>query len=74
MKRVAAGDGLELPPGVYAAFTTRLGGVSTAPWDSFNVATHVGDDPAHVAANRARLPELLELAGPRSGSTRFMVP
>jgi YfiH family protein len=51
----------ELPPGVFAACTTRLGGVSTAPWDSFNVATHVGDDLSHVAANRARLRELLKL-------------
>jgi YfiH family protein len=51
----------DLPRGVRAAFTTRLGGVSMAPWDSFNVATHVGDDPDHVAANRARLRELLEL-------------
>jgi YfiH family protein len=50
-----------LPQGVRAAFTTRLGGVSRAPWDSFNLATHVGDDPAHVAANRARLRALLDL-------------
>ena len=50
-----------LPPGVHAAFTTRLGGVSAAPWDSFNLATHVGDEPAHVAANRARLATLLAL-------------
>jgi polyphenol oxidase len=49
----------ELPRGVRAAFTTRLGGVSAAPWDSFNVATHVGDDPANVAANRARLRQLV---------------
>lgn len=54
--------GWELPPGVRAAFTTRLGGVSVSPWDSFNVATHVGDAPEHVAANRARLRELLQLA------------
>jgi YfiH family protein len=51
----------DLPPGVRAAFTTRLGGVSAAPWDSFNLATHVGDVPEHVAANRARLRELLGL-------------
>lgn len=51
----------ELPRGVFAACTTRLGGVSKAPWDSFNLATHVGDDHAHVAANRARLRELLAL-------------
>ncbi len=49
--------------GVRAAFTTRLGGVSAAPWDSFNVATHVGDDPAHVAANRARLKRAARAAG-----------
>jgi YfiH family protein len=52
----------QLPRGVRAAFTTRLGGVSVAPWDSFNVATHVGDDAVHVAANRARLRELLGLS------------
>jgi len=50
-----------LPPGVRAAFTTRLGGVSRAPWDSFNLGAHVGDAPEHVAANRARLRELLAL-------------
>ena len=50
-----------LPPGVRAAFTTRLGGVSAAPWDSLNLATHVVDDPTHVAANRARLRTLLDL-------------
>jgi polyphenol oxidase len=49
------------PAGVRAAFTTRLGGVSAAPWDSFNLATHVGDDPSHVAVNRARLRDLLGL-------------
>jgi YfiH family protein len=51
----------ELPRGVFAACTTRLGGVSKEPWDSFNLATHVGDDLAHVAANRARLRGLLKL-------------
>jgi polyphenol oxidase len=51
----------ELPRGVRAAFTTRLGGVSAAPWDSFNVATHVGDVAEHVATNRAKLRELLSL-------------
>jgi YfiH family protein len=50
-----------LPSGVRAAFTTRLGGVSRAPWDTFNLGAHVGDAPAHVAANRARLRELLDL-------------
>jgi YfiH family protein len=50
-----------LPAGVRAAFTTRLGGTSAAPWDSFNVASHVGDEPAAVAANRERLRSLLKL-------------
>ena len=43
------------PPGVHAVFTTRAGGVSSAPWDSLNLGDHVGDVPAHVAANRAQL-------------------
>jgi len=50
-----------LPRGVRAAFTTRLGGVSAAPCDSFNLATHVDDAPPDVAANRAQLRQLLEL-------------
>jgi YfiH family protein len=43
------------PPGVRALATTRCGGVSRAPWDSFNLGAHVGDDPQAVAANRALL-------------------
>jgi purine-nucleoside/S-methyl-5'-thioadenosine phosphorylase / adenosine deaminase len=35
--------------------TTRAGGVSVPPFDTFNLGDHVGDDPAAVAANRARL-------------------
>ncbi|AFM17908.1 uncharacterized protein, YfiH family [Mycolicibacterium chubuense NBB4] len=35
--------------------TTRAGGVSTAPFATFNLGDHVGDDPAAVAANRRRL-------------------
>ena len=35
--------------------TTRGGGVSAPPFDTFNLGDHVGDDPAAVAANRARL-------------------
>ena len=31
-----------LPRGVRAAFTTRMGGVSAAPWDSFNLAIACG--------------------------------
>jgi hypothetical protein len=35
--------------------TTRLGGVSAAPWDSLNVGVHVGDSPAAVLENRIRV-------------------
>ena len=35
--------------------TTRAGGVSAPPFDTFNLGDHVGDDPAAVAANRKRL-------------------
>jgi polyphenol oxidase len=35
--------------------TTRRGGVSAPPYDDFNLAAHVGDDPASVAENRRRL-------------------
>jgi YfiH family protein len=40
------------PLGVHAVCTTRAGGVSGAPYDSLNLGDHVGDDAAHVAANR----------------------
>jgi YfiH family protein len=43
------------PANVRALQTTRTGGVSPAPWASFNLGDHVGDDPARVAANRAEL-------------------
>lgn len=43
------------PARVRALCTTRRGGVSAAPFDTFNLADHVGDDPAHVRENRARL-------------------
>ena len=49
------------PAGVRAAFTTRLGGASAAPWDSLNLGAHVGDAPAAVLANRRRVRELLSL-------------
>lgn len=42
--------------------TTRAGGVSEPPYDSFNLGTHVGDDPAAVKANRKRAATELNLA------------
>lgn len=43
------------PANVRACVTTRAGGVSAEPFDSFNLGDHVGDDPAAVAENRRRL-------------------
>jgi YfiH family protein len=48
------------PPGVHALCTTRTGGVSAAPYDSLNLGDHVGDSPAAVQANRARLQAALQ--------------
>lgn len=45
--------------------TTRAGGVSEAPFDSFNLGDHVGDDPAAVAANRNRLASAIGLGPDR---------
>lgn len=47
------------PARVRSLQTLRGAGCSLAPWDSFNLGDHVGDDPAHVAANRAALREHL---------------
>jgi hypothetical protein len=47
------------PARVKSLMTTRAGGVSQKPWASLNLGDHVGDDPAHVAANRARLRQQL---------------
>lgn len=51
------------PGRVRAAATTRNGGVSRPPFASFNLGAHVGDNPVHVAGNRQRLREALELPG-----------
>ena len=40
---------------VRMVFTSRAGGASAYPYESFNLGGHVGDDPANVAANRERL-------------------
>lgn len=49
------------PANVGACSTLRGGGTSLAPWDAFNLGGHVGDDPAHVAANRQSLVTRAEL-------------
>jgi len=43
------------PASVNALVTLRSPGVSAEPYDSFNLATHVGDKTEAVEANRARL-------------------
>jgi len=43
------------PPGVAACSSTRVGGVSVAPWNSLNLGAHCGDDLAHVEENRNRV-------------------
>jgi YfiH family protein len=45
--------------------TTRAGGVSAPPFDTFNLGDHVGDEPAAVAANRNRLAGAVGLGGDR---------
>lgn len=47
------------PANVKALQTTRLGGVSGAPYDSFNLGLHVGDDPVRVNRNRQSLAQFM---------------
>ena len=47
------------PANVKALQTTRLGGISAAPYDSLNLGLHVGDDPVRVNRNRQMLEPLL---------------
>ncbi|WP_222599285.1 peptidoglycan editing factor PgeF [Aquibacillus kalidii] len=44
---------------VTVGFTTRNGGVSNPPFDSFNLGFHVPDDPTLVLSNRKQLASLL---------------
>ncbi len=49
------------PKNITALTTTRLGGYSKAPYDSNNLAFHVGDNPQDVEKNQQQLIELLNL-------------
>ncbi|MBN3163159.1 purine nucleoside phosphorylase YfiH [Pectobacterium brasiliense] len=51
-----------LPESVKSCSTTRVGGHSGAPYDSLNLGNHVGDEPAHVTANRQALVEMAGLS------------
>ncbi|WP_297851040.1 peptidoglycan editing factor PgeF [uncultured Corynebacterium sp.] len=46
-------------------FTSRAGGVSASPYESFNLGGHVGDDEQAVAANRQRLADIAGLDAER---------
>lgn len=46
---------------VVACYTTRLGGASKTPYDSFNLALHVGDSCDDVLQNRQTLKDLIHI-------------
>lgn len=46
-------------PHIKAYTTLRTGGLSHVPYDTFNIAAHVGDDEIRVQANRALLKSTL---------------
>ena len=48
-------------PGARAAFTTRVGGMSSGPFDSLNLGLLTDDDSATVHANRAEMCEAIEV-------------
>ena len=54
----------QLPSGIQAICSTRLGGVSLPPYDSLNLGDHVQDDPQHVSQNRNLLKHQLQGARP----------
>lgn len=49
-----------LPASVQAGWTTRRSGVSSAPFEGFNVGYHVGDAPSAVDLNRNLLRQQLQ--------------
>ena len=53
------------PAAVVHAVSTRHGGVSVPPYDSMNLALHVGDDASDVVENRRRFLGLLGLDSDR---------
>jgi len=56
------------PANVRAVCTTRLGGVSGAPYGKLNLGSHVGDDPGDVHANRQRLASWLSTSSEARGA------
>lgn len=58
-----------LPDGFSVAFTERGGGASRRPYESLNLAGHVGDAPALVDDNRSRVLDALGLGEARGRLT-----
>ena len=54
----------DVPSTVRAVSTTRMGGVGDAPWNTFNLGSHVGDNLDVVKKNRGRLVEIAQLPAP----------
>ena len=53
-----------VPDKVFACVTTKLGGVSRAPFESLNLGLHVGDDAECVRKNREQLSQILPFDSP----------
>ncbi|OOF43225.1 multi-copper polyphenol oxidoreductase [Rodentibacter rarus] len=51
----------QVPTNIHAFTTTRTGGVSQAPFESFNLGDHVGDEKSAVKINRTLLVEKFHL-------------
>lgn len=47
------------------AFSTRMGGVSKAPYDTMNFSFTMGDDPEHVKENYKRMADALDVKAER---------
>lgn len=52
----------QFPGNVMAGITCRRGGVSQAPFDTNNLALHVGDKVEHVIENRKRIAQAIGIA------------
>ena len=61
--------GLREEHGIVVAFSERTGGRSARPFESLNLASHVGDDPSCVDDNRALLMAALGIEPLRSRLT-----
>ena len=49
-------------PRIVQGFTTRMGGVSAAPYESLNLGVHIGDSQENVKTNRQRVRDDLGFA------------